>query len=308
MQIWTPEGDQVEIRYMLVTPDLAAGYLSDEVNRSNRGISGRLVGQYSRAMKSPTGWPFTGDSARFTGEYDRMLDGQHRMKAIVDSGKPRWMLMIIGLPDDVQRYIDAGRRRSAADHLRMAGVANASQVAAAARTSLLWEFWRKGAGSTVLGQAEVAEYALENEGVMERAVLIGTTARRNTRKGASVAAVAAAYVRAMEVTDDPFLVNAFFDPLATGDSVKPGSPMSALRSAFYNSDGPNVVQDLWRIIRAWNAVQRREVLRKVQLPSGGVSEGLMPDMAPPPDGEDTSELAEEAARAMEQLEEKGIRS
>ncbi len=95
-----------------VTPHMATRWL--EANTNNRTISDAHVRNLARAMNS-SAWEMNGDPVRFSAS-GVLLDGQHRLSAIVKSGTTQRMLVIYGL-GDVMHTIDRNRARTAADHL-----------------------------------------------------------------------------------------------------------------------------------------------------------------------------------------------
>jgi hypothetical protein len=52
------------------------------------------------------------------GQGGRVQDGQHRLRAIVISGKGQWMAVVNGLPGEIAKYYDNGRPRRPGDVLR----------------------------------------------------------------------------------------------------------------------------------------------------------------------------------------------
>lgn len=66
-----------------------------------------------------------------------LLDGQHRVKTIVEEGLPAALPIARNVPNEVFPVIDTGKKRTGADILGMAGVANANHVQSAIRI-LYW--------------------------------------------------------------------------------------------------------------------------------------------------------------------------
>ena len=104
----TPQASIVEI-----TPDIARGWL--ERNVGNRPLRPAGVKKYERAMRSGN-WKMTGEPIKFS-RTGKLIDGQHRLQAVVNSGTPITAMVIQGLNDDVFDSLDAGMLRSNADIL-----------------------------------------------------------------------------------------------------------------------------------------------------------------------------------------------
>lgn len=97
-----------------VTPELAAQILKDH-NHSNRKIKPGVVNKYARLMTNGD-WKVTPETicVSVTG---RLLQGQHRLLAIIKSGASCNFLFATGFADDVFDVLDRGAGRTAADSL-----------------------------------------------------------------------------------------------------------------------------------------------------------------------------------------------
>lgn len=138
----------VDIRLVLVTPEIAADYKS--YNLANRRNSLKVSGQYAGDMALGE-WLFTGDSLKFCTHPDgviEFIDGQHRADAVMRSGKAQYFVVVTGLDPRVKLVLDQGHKRSVADMCTMAGIPNGMKLQAAAR----WLWAIKHGGYTVLKQ------------------------------------------------------------------------------------------------------------------------------------------------------------
>lgn len=97
-----------------VTPELAAQILKDH-NHSNRKIRPGVVNKYARQMANGD-WKVTPETicVSVTG---RLLQGQHRLLAIIKSGASCNFLFATGFADDVFDVLDRGAGRTTADAL-----------------------------------------------------------------------------------------------------------------------------------------------------------------------------------------------
>lgn len=126
----------VQIRLVFVTPELAANYeLLNAAAQRNKSVDTSAT--YAADMDARE-WVFIGDPIRFDVN-GRMIDGQHRAEAVVQSGKGQWMIVITGLPEGVMRYVDMGRRRSYADTLKIRDIPNHIAVASLVRSIYYWD-------------------------------------------------------------------------------------------------------------------------------------------------------------------------
>ena len=120
----------------LVTVELAILWL-EKYNTHNRTVSGKRVSEYANDMKAGR-WHFNGESIQFDWN-GIMLNGQHRLRAIVESGCPQKFVIVRGLNPAVQLTMDQGTRRSPADQLLVAGLPMSKTSAAAIRVYVRWQ-------------------------------------------------------------------------------------------------------------------------------------------------------------------------
>jgi hypothetical protein len=118
-----------------VSPGMAADMLAN--NPHNRRPSPGHQRQLARDMQRGD-FQFVGDPIRFDVD-GKLLDGQQRLQAVIDSGATTKFLVISGLPSQAQRYMDIGRKRSAADQLMIEGVTASGMKAATAKLLLQWD-------------------------------------------------------------------------------------------------------------------------------------------------------------------------
>ena len=86
----------MKIKKVMMTPELAKAYL--DLNTRNRSISQNHVRFLSREMQAGR-WKLNGDTICLS--KTRLIDGQHRLLAIIDSGMAFPMLVIEELEDEV---------------------------------------------------------------------------------------------------------------------------------------------------------------------------------------------------------------
>ncbi len=111
-----------------ITPKMAGEMLKG--NTRNRAIYSVHVDRLAAAILNNE-WKLNGDAIRFNG--DQLIDGQHRLHAIIKAGKPITTLVITDLNEDVFDTIDVGKVRTTANTLQAAGEKNSCQVAAGLR-------------------------------------------------------------------------------------------------------------------------------------------------------------------------------
>lgn len=107
-----------------VTPDLALKWL-EQCNPVNRGISDKTVKRYVKDMHdghwrgdSPQGLIFAGDPFKDRATA-RLLDGQHRMWAVVESQTTQRFHIALNAPASVMAVLDDGLKRTDAEIYRV---------------------------------------------------------------------------------------------------------------------------------------------------------------------------------------------
>lgn len=110
-----------------VTPTLAEDWLKK--NKNNRDFSEFHVKKLASQMRDGK-WQDNGETIKFAigGE---LLDGQHRLLAVVRSRSTQRMLIVRGLARDTFATIDVGRKRSSADAMKVAHIPEHKRVAVA---------------------------------------------------------------------------------------------------------------------------------------------------------------------------------
>ena len=121
------------IRIETITPYLAEQYLGK--NTHNRNVNQRIVYKYANDMEKGY-WNFDGAPIRFSND-GTLLDGQHRLHAIIKSGKNIDLLVVRGLVQETQATMDVGSMRQASDFFQINGVGNSTTIAAMIRGYLV---------------------------------------------------------------------------------------------------------------------------------------------------------------------------
>jgi hypothetical protein len=203
-----------------VTPEMAASWL--EFNTRNRSVAKLHVTVLAEEMQRGA-WHLSGEAIKFAPD-GTLLDGQHRLHAIIASGMTVPMLVVRGVEHDAQATLDTGRKRGAGDALSINGIAHANLVAAAARVLLGYPFAHAGIANYRVALAKVIEFADAHPGLVDSAAFAHsvTFVRGWTPKSLLAAChyvVAPTHREAYE---------AFIETVMSGVGVKDNSPELAL--------------------------------------------------------------------------------
>lgn len=126
----------IEMRVEKVTPEIAAKYLKKNVD-NYRKISRAKASIYAEEMKAGK-WQLNGEPIVF-GANGVLKNGQHRLAAVMLSGKTVEMTIIEGVDDDVTIY-DNGMTRSTKQMAAASGMQDITNTEAATATVIVGNF------------------------------------------------------------------------------------------------------------------------------------------------------------------------
>ena len=109
------------------SPDEAREILTTR-NKGNRKIKKAKIAQYKTAMLSGR-WKFTPVPLIFEEHTGRLLDGQNRLQAIVETGRSQQFVVCDNAGPEIMQAIDQGASRSASDHLTTRGIHGGASLA-----------------------------------------------------------------------------------------------------------------------------------------------------------------------------------
>ena len=119
-----------------ITPEMAEALIGASGAVENRSVRGPAVTMLAGAIERGE-WVLNGESIVID-EHGILLDGQHRLHAVVRAGVSIRTIVVRGVPREAMITLDIGRARTIGDNLTVRGVRNANQVGATARW--LWTF------------------------------------------------------------------------------------------------------------------------------------------------------------------------
>lgn len=253
-----------------ITPEKAAEYLRG--NAARRSVSQSVVSGYARDMAAGH-WLPTHQGIAFD-EQDVLIDGQHRMTAVVRSGKTIRFWVTRGVGRENFGVLDTGRVRTLANLFEIEGQGkDATQLAAVGRRVTLWlagEPWNK---KFIPTRSEVAKTVEEHPELVEAAKFAHGWPPRRT-----IAPAVAGFCWWLFGTIDSDEANYFMDHLRTGEALETGDPILTLRERLFHDrtlpqrtsrtllNRPTEIQTALTIM-AWNHYRRRNKLQRLQLPN-----------------------------------------
>lgn len=108
-----------KFKQILVTPEMAKMYLGENIN--NRKIKQHRVQKYSYDILTNNWKENTGETIKIS-KTGRLLDGQHRLLAIIKANKPLLLDFAFDLDEQIFDVLDTGLNRSSADVFDISGV------------------------------------------------------------------------------------------------------------------------------------------------------------------------------------------
>jgi hypothetical protein len=124
----------MQIQEVQMTPQRAAQIL--QCNTRNRAMNLSRVDFYADAMLKGN-WMQSGEPIQIDSD-GCLINGQHRLQAIVNSGMTVPVLLITGQDPSVFAVLDTGRARSASDVLSIGGAKNCTRAAAGIKLYFLY--------------------------------------------------------------------------------------------------------------------------------------------------------------------------
>lgn len=116
-----------------ITPEIAADFLSRNVR--NRKLMQATVNSYAEQMRRGE-WQLTPQGISFN-EYNELLDGQHRLNAVIESNINVDMFVFYNVPDIAFKVLDTGNKRQAAQVFAMEGIKYPMEIAAGLKRYLV---------------------------------------------------------------------------------------------------------------------------------------------------------------------------
>lgn len=249
-----------------ITPDVAKRMLA--LNISNRPLNELHVAHLAREMKLGR-WKINGDTICLNGS--RLIDGQHRLAAVIQSGCTIQSLVVYGVAADVFDTKDTGRRRSPADTLAVRGEINTNLLAASLAIVDRYMTGRM-TRKTLFTNIEMEEL-LEKYGGIRDVINQNKHRAHRTRllPGSLLAACHYLLRRLDEEQADEFIKD-----LVTGQNLQEGDGVYLLRERLMN----NVLSKaklpkeyiMALIIKAWNSRRTGKPLRNLRFRTEGHAE------------------------------------
>lgn len=264
-----PEHDaSLRSEVMEITPEVAADWLGRP--SANRPINSRKVRSYIGAIERGE-WSLNGEAIKLD-RHNRLVDGQHRCIAIVQSGKSIQSLVVFGVEPETFDSMDSGLLRSAANVLAIHDIPNAVEVAAAVRLVLRYDWYGDFFNHPERqdpSKQQVLAAAREWSGMRES--ILRCKAKYIHQLRFSPATLAALHFIFSNLDQDD--ASTFFDRLASGAALGPHDPVHVLRerliTASLAKQRLSITEGAALVIKAWNAYREGRSITMLAWRPGG---------------------------------------
>lgn len=270
--------DQLTAEVITVTPEMAHELLGN--NPRNRNISSRTTAKLVRAIKNGE-WEVNGESIKVDVN-GNLIDGQHRLQAIIEADTPIQSLVVSGLPPEAQDTVDIGRPRHLPDILKLNGEVNTTQLASLIRRMMVLE--RHGLNSAMSGSMNEFDITpqealvwLKSHGWVRDYCYLSAKIGQRTPLVGGVAGTLAVQFDSLSNEDAAL----FWDKLMEGVGLTERDPVRALRRFFVNvGRGKSKLhqRSLAAVtIKAWNAFRNGEEVQILAFRPGGAKPEQFPE-------------------------------
>jgi hypothetical protein len=274
------DGQFLVFYVMDVYPALAESYLSG--NNHNRKMREKYVKVLADDMAAGN-FDFNG-APILIAEDGTLLDGQHRLMAVVESGATVTMLVIRGFRNATQATVDTGAKRKISDILQLRGEKNCNVLAAVTRLAMAWENGERAALSYAKYSAsETLDFINRNPDVREATSHCKTI---STRYQVSISHLCLAWWVLNRISPED---NAEFWELLMHPQQAP-HPVAALQSRLVTDlanrgrgQRRRALHQLAFVFKTWNLYISGEPCSQIRFKLGGATPEVFPEPSMPID-------------------------
>lgn len=244
-----------------ITPEKAKQWL--EMNHHNRPLSDVYCNELARDMKEGR-WHVNGESIKFDSS-GFLIDGQHRLKAVVRSGCTIDTCVTYNIYDsEAFKYIDEVKKRTAGYLMAASGSKNA--IPKASGTRLVYQvvhcdnLKRLRLYKKRIHNCDLADFAEQISEIDEAVALSSVLVKISTR-----AVITASAVVLLRINPDQ--ARSFFEKLQTGFFPERDDPVQVLRDQLLIRENPKqaaeILENLALIFKAWNLSVNGKTCKKL---------------------------------------------
>jgi hypothetical protein len=242
-----------------ITPAIATDILNR--NKNNRPLNERMVLRYAVEMTQGR-WMNNGESIIIDWN-DNLLNGQHRLYAIVESGKTIESVVVRNVDPASFVTMDTGKKRNAADCLSISGISSGINTQVAAAANICLQYLHSGTLSKKLfSHAEIIEFVKANPIIVD--YVKGAVSGKNWTRSYGTMLASIRWISSGKYSGR---AKEFYDRFLSGEGLDSGSPILALRNRFSSTTEFTRLEKLAMLVVAWNAFVDGRPVFKLQVPS-----------------------------------------
>lgn len=221
-------GGTIVSEVVTITPAMATAWL--RANQKNRPVRKAHM-KFLADQMSNDAWEVNGQ-AIIIAENENVLDGQHRLMACIESGRPFMTLVVYGINERAFATIDTGAVRSGADALCLHFSEYPISAVKAVATAVIWirplEKGNVHRGNSKMSNSDIIDYAKEHLSLFQRAETLQSYPKDN--RPISVGVGTALYEMFARKNEDS--ADEFMSDLYTGEKLERTDVAYVLRNAF----------------------------------------------------------------------------
>ena len=230
-----------------------------ERRNTNRSIRLPQLNKIKRALEKLR-WEVNGETI-ICDAAGQLIEGQHRIKGVIETGMPLWSLVVVGIDRDRFKTMGQGAKRTAGDILGIRGVKNSRLLAAALRWVYRYHNEMMMNPHPNITDDELADTLPDHPDIVD-SVPFGVRAHTVAAPGMVTA------LHYLCRKQDLGLANHFFWAFATGENLDQGDPILILRNRMLKGFGKKLSRDILRdeqkapmIINTWNLLRKHPTVR-----------------------------------------------
>lgn len=238
-----------------------------ETNNDNRQYNERHVGFLANQMQTGK-WKFTADPIRVS-KSGKLLDGQHRLMALIKADKEFDFLVIKDLEDNIFDVLDTGKIRSAGDVLSINKVTKANKAASIVKFVIAFQ---KGAYSVAGGgdgskrayiaNSDILKFARKHSDNLTEVIDEAISLTKHFKLMSFQLLGGCYYLFSALHSED---AHTFFQKLVNGTDLKENCPIRHLRERFIKNQASksklSAREKLALTIHAWNAFRTKKDIK-----------------------------------------------
>lgn len=252
---------KIKMQVIEITPDKAACML--EKNTRNRPLDNSRVKRYTDAIKDGK-WKINGECIIISPD-GTILDGQHRLWAIIESRKAVEMCVMFNVDEETIATINCGKSRGPGDVLSINGHHNTQVMAPTVRLAYIYDVLdnnmivRKSVPVTNDVIAQYAEHLMPH--IAESVEIASCGAHLFNRS-------VMAFCHLVFMRSNQEKAEEFIHLIKTGESLASGHPVLALRAKLLDNrisgrKKLSVREEIALYFKAWNVFYRGKSIMRL---------------------------------------------